>query len=96
MSVYRRAIRHAQLMMGVLLTSIVFVIAWDQLFGHSVFAFAAAIVALIFANGGMLLHNCPRCGTNVFKWGMFVSPWPRRHCTKCKLDLDQADDHHLR
>ncbi|MEP5938792.1 MAG: hypothetical protein ABJ239_10730 [Erythrobacter sp.] len=87
MTPYQRALRHAKLMMGVLASTIVFVIAWDQIFGHSFLAFAAAIVALVFANGGMLLHNCPHCGKNLFFRGIFVVPWPNKTCGRCKADL---------
>lgn len=88
MSLYARARRHALQMAYALLGSIVFVIAVDQVYGHSSIAFAIAVFALIWLNMPMLRFNCPRCGFNIFFRGMILLPWPRRSCGKCGLQLD--------
>lgn len=74
-------------MLGVLVLAVLLVLAVDRVYGHSTFAFAAAIIMLIVANAPMLRFNCPRCGKNAFFRGIFVVPWPNRICTRCGLDL---------
>lgn len=77
-------------MAGVLALAVLLVLAVDRLYGHSTFAFAAAIVLLLVANAPMLRFNCGHCGKNAFFRGVFVVPWPNRACTRCGLDLDAA------
>lgn len=77
-------------MLGVLALCILFVAVVEVFVGHSNLAFAAAIIALIFANARMLGFNCPQCGKNLFFRGPFVVLWPNRVCTACGHDLDQA------
>ena len=87
MSVYERAKRHAWMMWGVFLMSFAFIVAVDNLVGHSDLAFAAAIFALLVANFRILTFRCPRCGSNLFFRALFVVPWPNRTCSHCGLDL---------
>lgn len=75
-------------MLGVTAAAVLVVVATDRLYGHSSFAFAAAIMLLILANAPMLRLNCPRCGKNAFFRGVLVVLWPNRTCTRCGLDLD--------
>lgn len=74
-------------MAGALALAVLLVLAVDRFYGHSTFAFAAAIVLLIVANAPMLRFNCPKCGKNAFFRGPFVVPWPNRICTRCGEDL---------
>lgn len=89
MSLYARAARHAWRMLGALALAVLLVVAVDRLYGHSSFAFAAAIMLLLVANAPMLRFNCPHCGKNAFFRGPFVVPWPNRSCTRCGHDLDR-------
>lgn len=88
MSIYQRATRHAWRMLAVLALAVLLVVVVDQLYGHSTFAFAAAIVLLVIANAPMLQFNCPICGKNAFFRGIFAVPWPNRICSGCGHDLD--------
>lgn len=90
MSVYERAKRHAWLMWGVLFLGFAFIVAVDDLAGHSDLAFAAVIFALVVANARILTFQCPRCGSNLFFRGPIVVPWPNRRCSRCDLDLTTA------
>ena len=90
MSLHARAMRHAMRMLGAVMIGVVLVLTVDRLYGHSTFAFAAAIVLLLVANAPMLRFNCPDCGKNAFFRGMFVVPWPNRICTRCGRDLSQT------
>ncbi|MGY6552047.1 MAG: hypothetical protein ACXIT4_09155 [Erythrobacter sp.] len=76
-------------MLGVLGLAILFVAVVEVFVGHSNLAFAAAIIALVFANARMLTFNCPHCGKNLFFRGILVVPWPNRICTRCGADLEQ-------
>lgn len=78
-------------MLGVVAFGVLMVLTVDRLHGHSTIAFAAAILLLLIANAPMLRFNCPRCGKNAFFRGPFVIPWPNRICTRCGLDLAEAD-----
>lgn len=78
-------------MLGVVAFGVLMVLTVDRLYGHSTIAFAAAILLLLIANAPMLRFNCPRCGKNAFFRGPFVIPWPNRICTRCGLDLAEAD-----
>jgi predicted RNA-binding Zn-ribbon protein involved in translation (DUF1610 family) len=78
-------------MMGVLALAILFVAVIEVFVGHSNLAFAAAIVALVFANARMLNFNCPECGKNLFFRGPLVVPWPNRVCTRCGHDCDRPE-----
>jgi len=75
-------------MVGVLALAVLLVVAVDRYYGHSSFAFAAAIIMLLLANAPMLRFNCPTCGKNAFFRGPFVVPLPNRTCARCRLDLD--------
>lgn len=88
MTMYRLAVRHAQLMLFALLATFLFVITIDRMVGHSTWAFAVAIVVLIAANARMRHFNCPQCGKNLFFRGILVVPWPNKTCAKCGFDLD--------
>lgn len=74
-------------MLGVVGLGVLLVVTVDRVYGHSSFAFAAAILMLLVANAPMLRFNCPSCGKNAFFRGPFVIPWPNRTCTRCGLDL---------
>ena len=87
MSVYERAKRHAWLMLGIVLLGFLFIVAIDQMVGHSDLAFAVVIFALIVSNARILTYRCPRCGNNLFFRGLLVLPWPNRRCSRCALDL---------
>ena len=89
-SLYARAARHAWRMLGAVALGVLLVLTVDQVWGHSTFAFAAAILLLLITNAPMLRFNCPSCGKNVFFRGPFVIPWPNRTCTKCGRHLDEA------
>lgn len=78
-------------MLGVVAFGVLMVLTVDRLYGHSTIAFAAAILLLLISNAPMLRFNCPRCGKNAFFRGPFVIPWPNRICTRCGLDLAEAD-----
>ena len=90
MSLYARAVRHAWMMAGALVFSLLLIAASDQLFGHSTLAFAAAIVLLFLVNRPILGFNCPACGKNAFFRGRLAVFWPNRICTRCGHDLDAA------
>lgn len=90
MTIHDRAVRHAWRMLDALMVSVGVVLGLDAAIGHSNVAFAAAIIGLMVANAPMLRLNCPRCGQNAFVRGVLVLPWPRRICTRCRLDLGQA------
>ncbi len=92
MTVYRLAVRHAQLMLFALLVTFLFVITIDRMVGHSSLAFAVAIIILIAANSRMRRFNCPTCGKNLFFRGLLVVPWPNKVCTKCGTDLARQAD----
>ena len=77
-------------MLGALALAVLLVAVVDHIYGHSAFAFAAAILLLLIANARMLGYNCPRCGKNAFFRGVFVIPWPNRICTRCGEDLDRV------
>ena len=91
MSVYDRAKRHAWRMAFATVFAILFVLAVDQIYGHSIWAFAGAAIVLIWLNLPMLRFNCPRCGHNVFFRGFFLWFWPRKVCSKCGLVLEEAE-----
>ncbi|MEM9500853.1 MAG: hypothetical protein AAF941_03295 [Pseudomonadota bacterium] len=90
MSIYSQAVVHGWRMLAGLIAAITFVLAIDIAFGHSTWAFAIAIVALIALNSPMLRLNCPHCGKNLFFRGIFVVPWPNRVCGKCGAELDRT------
>ncbi|MEL7445833.1 MAG: hypothetical protein AAGK02_08470 [Pseudomonadota bacterium] len=92
MTLYRLAVRHAQLMAFALMAMIFFVITFERVFGVTWPAFAIAIVVLVFANGRMLQYNCPRCGKNLFFRGKIAVPWPTKTCGSCGLDLDHRPE----
>jgi hypothetical protein len=75
-------------MLTVLMLAVLLVAVVDRFYGHSKFAFAAAIVLLVVANTPMLRFNCQQCSKNAFFRGIFVIPWPNRVCTRCGDDLD--------
>jgi len=89
MTVYRLAVRHAQMMAFALMVTIFFVITFERLFGFTTPALAISIVVLVVANAKMLSLNCPRCGQNLFMHGLIALPWPNRVCRKCGLQLDR-------
>ena len=89
MTLYDHASSHARWMLGALTVAILFVAVIESFYGHSTFAFAAAIVGLVLANRRMLSFNCPHCGKNLFFRGLFVVPWPNRTCGKCGKALDR-------
>ncbi|MGY6636356.1 MAG: hypothetical protein ABS49_09155 [Erythrobacter sp. SCN 62-14] len=88
MTPYARAARHARWMLAVLALTILSVAVAEMFVGHSNLVFAAAIIALIFANARMLTHNCPNCGKNLFFRGALVVFWPNRICGRCGHDCD--------
>ena len=90
MTLYARAVRHAWRMLGAVACGVLLVATVDFVYGHSTFAFAAAILLLLVANAPMLRFNCPQCGKNAFFRGIIVVPWPNRTCTRCGLDLTET------
>ncbi len=92
MTVYRLAVRHAQMMAFALLVTIFFVITFERIFGFTTPAFVIAIIVLVIANARMLELNCPRCGKNLFLRGLIALPWPTRQCSNCQLQLDQEPE----
>lgn len=76
-------------MLAVLALAVLLVAVVDRVYGHSTFAFAAAIMVLVIANAPMLRFNCQHCGKNAFFRGIFVIPWPNRICSRCGHDLDR-------
>ena len=91
MKLYEDARRHALTMFGILAMGVLFVIGVESIIGHSSWAFAVVVVALIFVNRRALRYNCPRCGSNMFWRGVLPFPWPNRTCSKCGLDLSKPD-----
>lgn len=89
-SLFDQARHHALRMFAALILAIAFVVTIDQLYGHSIIAFAIAVLGLIVANAKMLSFNCPKCGKNVFVRGSFVIPWPQRVCGQCGTALDNT------
>ena len=88
MSVYEAARRHALKMLGLTGLGVVFIIAVDQLIGHSSIAFAIVIFGLFMANIGILGFNCPNCRKNLFFYrGILMLPWPNKVCGRCGTDL---------
>lgn len=90
MTIYRLAVRHAQLMLFATLAAFLFVITVDKWLGHSTWAFAVAVLMLIFVNARMRLFNCPCCGKNLFFRGIVIVPWPNKVCGSCGTDLDAS------
>lgn len=78
-------------MAGVLVLAVLFVAVVEVFVGHSNLAFAAAIIALIFANARMLSFNCPECGKNLFFRRLLVVPWPNPICTRCGADMERKN-----
>ena len=90
MSVYEAAKRHAWLMWGLLAIGTAFIIAMDQLVGHSDLAFAVVVFALLVSNMRILAFRCPNCGSNLFFRKYLVLPWPNRTCSRCGRPLATA------
>lgn len=91
MTLYRLAIRHMQLMLFATLAAFMFVVTIDKWLGHSTWAFAVAVLLLIFVNVRIRHFNCPKCGKNLFFRGAIIVPWPNKTCGNCGHDLDVAD-----
>lgn len=89
MTLYRLAVRHAQLMLFATLAAFLFVVTIDKWLGHSTWAFAVAVLMLIMVNARIRHFNCPTCGKNLFFRGMLIVPWPSKTCGKCGTALDQ-------
>jgi len=89
MTIYRLAVRHAQLMLFATLAAFMFVITIDKWLGHSTWAFAVAVLLLIVVNVRIRLFNCLNCGKNLFFRGPLIVPWPNKTCGQCGADLDQ-------
>jgi predicted RNA-binding Zn-ribbon protein involved in translation (DUF1610 family) len=90
MTIYRLAVRHAQLMLFATLAAFMFVITIDKWMGHSTWAFAVAVLMLIAFNARIRLFNCPYCGKNLFFRGAIIFPWPSKTCSQCGADLDAS------
>lgn len=88
MTIYRLAVRHAQLMLFATLAAFMFVITVDRWLGHSAWAFGVAVLMLIGFNVRIRLFNCPTCGKNLFFRGSIMVPWPNKSCGNCGTDLD--------
>ncbi|MEP6199846.1 MAG: hypothetical protein ABJ135_00020 [Marinomonas sp.] len=91
-SLFDQARHHAWRMFAALILAIAFVVTIDQLYGHSIIAFALAVLGLIIANRKMLSFNCPQCDKNLFVRGPFVVLWPQRICSKCNAELDGSQN----
>ena len=91
MNLYERAKRHAWYMVANVFLAFLFIVVVDRFLGHSTWAFALAIIALLALNARILRFNCPRCGSNLFYRSWIALPWPNRTCSKCGLELDKCD-----
>lgn len=92
MTVYRAALAHVALLLGITAIGFVVAIATERGGGHSTIPFALTALALLAVNTRLGRFTCPRCGSNLFVRGRIALPWPNRTCSNCQLDLDQRTD----
>lgn len=91
MTVYRAAMAHVRLLLGITFAGVGATILTDRFYDHSVIPFAVTALALFWANRRMGQFACPRCGSNLFVRERIALPWPNRVCSRCGLDLaDEA------
>lgn len=91
MMVFRQARQHLYRMLFGVGASAVFVVIFEQAFGHSSIPFAICTVILFAMATGMWKYNCPRCGSNLFMRKGIPLPWPNKVCSRCGLDLKHGE-----
>ena len=89
MTVYRAALAHVRLLLGITALGIVATILIEQYTGHTTIPFALTALALLLANRRLGRFTCPRCSSNLFVRQRIALPWPNRICSNCALDLGQ-------
>lgn len=87
MTVYRAALAHVRLLLGITALGIVVTILIEQRTGHTTIPFALTALALLLANRRLARFTCPRCGSNLFVRERIALPWPNKVCSRCGLDL---------
>lgn len=87
MTVYRAALAHVRLLLGITVLDIVVTILIEQVTGHTAIPFALTALALLLANRRLARFACPRCGNNLFVRERIALPWPNKVCSRCGLDL---------
>jgi predicted RNA-binding Zn-ribbon protein involved in translation (DUF1610 family) len=90
MNVYRAALVHVRLLLGITFAGIVITILAEQWSGHSTIPFALCALVLLAANRRLGRFTCPSCGSNLFVRKRIALPWPNRRCSQCGIDLDQT------
>lgn len=87
MTVYRAALAHVRLLLGITALGIVVTVLIEQRTGHTTIPFALTALALLLANRRLARFTCPRCGSNLFVRERIALPWPNKVCSRCGLNL---------
>lgn len=87
MTVYRAAMAHVWLLLGITFAGVSATIVTDMLYDHSIVPFALTALLLLWTNRRLGRFACPRCGSNLFVRERIALPWPNKMCSRCGLDL---------